>query len=96
MGLAILPPRLLTETGLLREALSDESRAAEIMSGPEMEKHMAWYEELKAKDIPAGQLERAIQDSIGEKFGKILGNAGVFKDDGRGREAFRRFCGSVK
>ena len=96
MGLAILPPRLLTETGLLREALSEEGRAAEIMSGPEMEKHMAWYEELKAKDIPAGQLERAIQDSIGEKFGKILGNAGVFKDDGRGREAFRRFCGSVK
>lgn len=96
MGLAILPPRLLTETGLLREALSEGSRAAEIMSSPEMEKHMAWYEELKAKDIPSGQLERAIQDSIGEKFGKILGNAGVFKDDDRGREAFRRFCGSVK
>ncbi len=96
MGLAILPPRLLTETRLLREALSDESRADEIMSKPEMEKHMSWYKELKAENIPAERLERAIQDSIGEKFGKILGNAGVFKDDDRGREAFRRFCSCVK
>ncbi len=96
MGLAILPPRLLTETGLLQEALSDGSRAEEIMSRPEMEKHKAWYEELKARNIPAKDLQKAIQDSIGEKFGRILGNAGVFKDDEKGREAFRRFCGSVR
>lgn len=96
MGLAILPPRLLTETGLLKEALSDEGRAEEIMSRPDMEKHQAWYAELKARDIPEERLERAIQDSIGEKFGKILGNAGVYKDDDKGREAFRRFCESVR
>ena len=96
MGLAILPPRLLTETGLLQEALSDGSRAVEIMSRPEMEKHRAWYEELKAKNISGEKLQKAIQDSIGEKFGKILGNAGVFKDDDKGREAFRRFCTGVR
>lgn len=96
MGLAILPPRLLTETGLLQEALADEGRAADIMARPEMEKHQAWYEELKARNIPADGLEKAIQDSIGEKFGKILGNAGVFKDDEPGREAFRKFCAGVR
>lgn len=96
MGLAILPPRLLTETELLREALSDEVKAAEIMAKPEMEKHRAWYEELKQRDIPVEGLEKAIQDSIGEKFGKILGNAGVFKDDSQGREAFLKFCEAVR
>ena len=96
MGLAILPPRLLTETALLEEALGDEGRAPEIMARPEMEKHQAWYQELKAQNIPAAEAQRAIQTSIGEIFAKILGNAGVYKDDRAGREAFRRFCASVR
>ncbi|MDE6837909.1 MAG: galactose-1-phosphate uridylyltransferase, partial [Acutalibacter sp.] len=96
MGLAILPPRLLTETALLAEALAQPGKASEIMARPEMEKHQAWYQELKEKAIPAGEEERAIQVSIGEIFGKILGNAGVYKDNEPGREAFRRFCGSVR
>lgn len=95
MGLAILPPRLLTETALLAEALENEDRAAQIMARPEMEKHQPWYQELKAQKIPAGETERAIQMSIGGIFGKILGNAGVYKDNEAGREAFRRFCASV-
>lgn len=60
-----------------------------------MEKHQPWYQELKAQKIPAGETERAIQMSIGGIFGKILGNAGVYKDNEAGREAFRRFCASV-
>ncbi len=96
MGLAILPPRLLTETALLAEALAQPGKASEIMARPEMEKHQAWYQELKEKAIPAREEERAIQVSIGEIFGKILGNAGVYKDNEPGREAFRRFCGSVR
>lgn len=95
MGLAILPPRLLTETELLQEALSDGGRAAEIMDKPEMEKHRAWYEELKAKGVTVKNAEKAVKDSIGEIFGKILGNAGVYKDTQEGREAFRRFCQSI-
>jgi len=95
MGLAILPPRLLTETKLLQAALSDDSKAAEIMGRPEMEKHRAWYEELKAQGVTAQNAEKAVKDSIGEIFGKILGNAGVYKDTEQGREAFRRFCQSI-
>ena len=38
MGLAILPPRLLTETQLLEQALKEPQKAAEIMDRPEMEK----------------------------------------------------------
>ena len=95
MGLAILPPRLLTETGLLEQALKDPAQAQEIMARPEMEKHQAWYEELKAAGAGEGDTQRAIQESIGVIFGKILGNAGVYKDTEEGREAFRRFCKSL-
>ena len=95
MGLAILPPRLLTETGLLEQALKDPAQAQEIMARPEMEKHQSWYEELKAAGAGEGDTRRKIQESIGQVFGKILGNAGVFKDTEEGREAFRRFCAQV-
>ena len=95
MGLAILPPRLLTETGLLEQALKDPAQAQEIMARPEMEKHQAWYDELKAAGAGEGDTQRAIQESIGVIFGKILGNAGVYKDTEEGREAFRRFCSSL-
>ncbi len=95
MGLAILPPRLLTETQLLEKALKEPQKAAEIMARPEMEKHQAWYEELKAAGAGEGDTQRAIQESIGVIFGKILGNAGVYKDTEEGREAFRRFCKSL-
>ena len=95
MGLAILPPRLLTETELLEEALTHPDRAAAILARPEMEKHQAWYEELKAAGAGQGETRRAIRESIGVVFGKILGNAGVYKDTEAGREAFRRFCAQV-
>ena len=95
MGLAILPPRLLTETGLLEQALKNPAQAQEIMARPEMEKHQAWYEELKAAGAGEGDTQRAIQESIGVIFGKILGNAGVYKDTEEGRKAFRRFCSSL-
>ncbi len=95
MGLAILPPRLLGETELLAEALRTPERAGEIMGRPEMEKHRAWYEELKAAGVTGKAADKAVKDSIGEIFGKILGDAGVYKDTEAGREAFRRFCQSV-
>ena len=95
MGLAILPPRLLAETELLEQALKEPEKAREILARPEMEKHQAWFEELQAQGAGEGDTRRKIQESIGQVFGKILGNAGVFKDTEEGREAFRRFCAQV-
>lgn len=95
MGLAILPPRLLKETGLLQTALSDPGTADEIFARPEMEKHRLWFETLKAQGVAGDTAETAIHNSIGAIFGEILGNAGVFKDTEDGREAFRRFCRSL-
>lgn len=92
MGLAILPPRLLKETGLLQEALAQPQREREIFQNPEMEKHLPWYRQLKEAGVTGENAEQAVKESIGRIFGEILGNAGVYKDTEEGREAFRRFC----
>ncbi len=95
MGLAILPPRLLGETEKMVEALSDPRKARTIFNEPDMEKHRDWFEELKTSGVTAENAEKAVKDSIGDIFGKILGNAGVYKDTEDGREAFRRFCRTI-
>lgn len=92
MGLAILPPRLLGETELMKDALSSPKREKEIFSRPEMEKHLAWFRELKASGLGDKDPDLAVKDSIGQIFGKILGNAGVYKDTEEGMNAFLRFC----
>ena len=75
--------------------MKDPAQASEIMARPEMEKHQPWFEELKAAGAGEGDTRRAIQESVGAIFGKILGNAGVYKDTEEGQAAFRRFCQSV-
>lgn len=95
MGLAILPPRLLAETELLERALTSPEEADEIMARPDMEKHQPWFLKLKADGVNGSNANKAIKDGIGEIFGEILGNAGVYKDDEQGHKAFLKFCGSV-
>ncbi len=95
MGLAILPPRLLTETQLLIRALSRPEEAEQILSREEMQKHRDWYQSLKARGVTAENAEQAVPADVGRIFGEILGNAGVYKDTPEGRAAFRRFCASV-
>lgn len=91
MGLAILPPRLLLETELLKEALESSEKAPEILARPEMEKHRAWFEDLRSQGAGSENAREAVEHSVGDIFQKILGNAGVFKDTEEGHEAFRRF-----
>ena len=68
MGLAILPPRLLTETGVLEQALKNPAQAEEIIARPEIDKHQAWYEELKAAGAGEGDTQRAIQMCIRDRL----------------------------
>ncbi len=95
MGLAILPPRLLGEVELLKQALSNPAQAPAVLARPEMEKHRAWYEGLRGKGVTAENAQTAVEHDVGRIFQEILGNAGVYKDDGPGREAFRRFLEAV-
>ena len=95
MGLAILPPRLLQEAELMEQALSCPEGAEEIFKRPEMEKHLDWYADLKAAGVTAENAGRAVRESVGKIFEKILGNAGVFKDTEAGEAAFLRFCKAI-
>lgn len=95
MGLAILPPRLVGEMELIKEALLNPEAADTILARPEMAKNREWYLQLKEMNLNEENAEKAIKDSISNIFMKILGNAGVYKDNDEGNKAFMRFIDFV-
>ena len=94
MGLAVLPARLKTEMAQLQEAMLN---GADIRSIESIEKHADWADEIKAKyaDINADNIDKIIKDEIGIVFSKVLEDAGVFKRDQKGQDAFVKFIEHV-
>lgn len=95
MGLAILPPRLLTEMAEMKKALLNPEQANEVMQTESMKKHINWYKELAEKKISADNIETEIENSVGQVFKNILENAGVYKNDEQGNTAFINFCNQL-
>ena len=93
MGLAVLPARLKEELELLKQAMlagrdlrADEATAA----------HAEWAEGiLKRRPFTAANAEAVLQEEVGRVFERVLEDAGVFKRDEQGREAFRRFLKTI-
>lgn len=86
MGLAILPPRLKDSLRRVEEYLLDDQASVDDI-------HKKWADELRAK-YPVRtkeNVQKIVQDGAGEVFVQVLENAGVFKTDKQGREAFKRF-----
>ncbi len=106
MGLAVLPARLLGEMETLKKTVLAGGNVADV---PEIAAHADWtaaeilekHPDYKAERIAAGEtpdaaaLDRIIEDEIGLVFSRVLENAGVYKDDEAGREAFRKFAANV-
>jgi UDPglucose--hexose-1-phosphate uridylyltransferase len=97
MGLAVLPGRLQLELGQIAEILSGRTafdREALASREHQLHKHASWIAGLVDKygtsqtEASAEQLLRA---AVGDKFHAVLEDAGVYKTDIQGREAFRRF-----
>ncbi len=90
MGLAILPARLKNEIELLSECLVGNKN---IDNYEELQKHKAWAEDVRNKhpELCNQNIDRIIQDEIGQVFVKVLENAGVYKCNEDGRKAFERF-----
>ena len=86
MGLAVLPARLKNEMALMEDAIMDGS---DIRSIEEIAKHADWIDEWKdSYDLSSkDKIHEALKIEIGKIFAKILGCAGVYKND----EAFMRF-----
>ena len=94
MGLAVLPARLKKEMELLRAALL---AGTDVRGDEALEKHADWVDELRKRHVFTPENTEAIlRAEIGRVFERVLEDAGVFKRDAAGREAFLRFVKAVR
>ncbi|WP_019392000.1 UDP-glucose--hexose-1-phosphate uridylyltransferase [Priestia filamentosa] len=92
MGLAVLPARLEKELKEVAQFLLGEQN--EIATY-----HLHWAEEIKEKygdQLLKENITEVLQKEVGMKFLRVLEDAGVFKQDSEGREAFRNFIGLLE
>ena len=90
MGLAVLPARLKKEMALLAETVLNGS---DIRADEAISKHADWVDSWKnGYDLSSiEKINEALQIEIGRTFAKILGCAGVYKND----EDFMRFVATL-
>ncbi len=90
MGLAILPARLKTELQLIADCLVNNSDYTYIS---ELDKHKDWIESIKQKytTFHADTIQSILEEEVGIVFTHVLENAGVYKCDEKGRQAFKKF-----
>ena len=92
MGLAILPARLKDELELLRACLLHQSHIEDYAV---LEKHQLWYQELEESYvINEDNVDNIIAESLTRKFVNVLEDAGVFKMNEEGIDAFISFVKS--
>ena len=94
MGLAVLPSRLQKELDVLEEYLAE---GRDPTSDERVAKHAEWAKAFASET--AGQPREAVRARLEEEVGKVfldvLEDAGVFKRDASGQEAFMRFIGTL-
>jgi len=93
MGLAVLPARLEVELRGLAQLWIEEKEAKSL----DLKEHLMWLETLKKEYAPSNILEarEILEIETGKKFLRVLEDAGVFKNDASGNEAFERFTKSL-
>ena len=94
MGLAVLPARLKDEMEQLKAAML---AGADLRKDEVLEKHADWVDEFKNKYdvINAFNIDEIVEKEIGLVFMQVLEDAGVYKRDPKGQEAFERFIKSI-
>lgn len=93
MGLAVLPSRLKQELADLAQAIV---AGDDIAADPVLGKHAQWVQELKQQYTfnQDNALEILLQET-GKVFAAVLEDAGVYKNDAQGQNAFARFIETV-
>ncbi|UPM55063.1 UDP-glucose--hexose-1-phosphate uridylyltransferase [Gottfriedia acidiceleris] len=87
MGLAVLPARLDREITEIEKYLLGQANEIEPY-------HLAWVEDMKKRyvgKISTQTVSEIVRNELGRKFLSALEDAGVYKWDQKGLEAFRRF-----
>ena len=92
MGLAVLPARLKDELDILKDCLLGKKNILEIEN---MQKHITWYNELKEMTFNQETIDQLVNQELTHKFVRVLEDAGVFKMNEEGKEAFIKFVESV-
>ena len=90
MGLAVLPSRLAEEMNAVKEALLS---GKDLNDDPLTVSHAEWAKEIAHNnpDISKENVSDIICKEIGKVFEQVLLDAGVFKRNSTGRQAFYRF-----
>lgn len=91
LGRAILPPRLKEELKEVKQyILGEEDTVNEV--------HQEWAEQLRAKyqDEKPDSVDVFVEEELGQVFLQVLKDAGVFKTDNQGKEAFLSFIKQIR
>lgn len=90
MGLAILPPRLKTEITEVEKYLTDQPNDMAAY-------HKTWADEIKRDNsmISKETVSELVQNEVGKVFMRVLEDAGVYKQDDHGQQAFVKFIKQV-
>ena len=90
LGLAILPPRLETELSEVADYLLGKT-------GVVASYHREWAEVLKQQGpFEAESIMEMIHEAVGEKFLRVIEDAGVYKQTPEGQAAFDRFLSTFE
>ena len=90
MGLAILPPRL-------KDELAEVGKHILGTSNEMKEYHRVWADEIKQNhpEATAENITEIVNQETGRVFARVLEDAGVYKRNKPGQEAFMRFVENV-
>lgn len=99
MGLAILPPRLVDELASVEKYLigsagnTGEDLLARLEADPKTQGHATWAIEVARAhpELNAENAQALIRAEVGQVFGYVLEDAGVFKWNEQGRSALHKF-----
>lgn len=94
MGLAVLPARLKKEMEVLAEAIL---KGEDIRANESIEKHADWVEEFlpKYETVNEENIMDILHEEVGQVFGQVLEDAGVYKQTEEGQKAFDRFISTL-
>lgn len=92
MGLAILPARLKDELALITKCLVED---IDVSSYEQLSLHKDWYQHLLTLDINEDNVDEVLKQEVGNIFEKVLEDAGVFKMNDQGIEAFKCFINTL-
>lgn len=94
MGLAVLPSRLSKEMVMLEKAMLG---GEDLRGIPELTCHAEWAAEVLSRhpEFSESTARGILEQEIGRVFLEVLEDAGVYKRNAQGREAFLRFIARI-